>query len=225
MDPIGVSRTPNFETFIMKLEFFVHGLGESAFPRLLQQSLNSSLILFQQLVAVELQFQFDAILHETMCQWKAINLRGIKFFHEYGCSTPVTTCGWAGKENNFDKLGGTVLGDVLESIDKPFKIPQLPSTEILLVWRFMTGIYFPFHNSRKKIVFVADRAALAYCFGWQLQAGTYSSGVTVERRHSWRDGLYVSESSKRYWDVGTNYERWKKIQKIIKNPSKESQKS
>ena len=118
-----------------------------------------------------------------------------------------------------------MLGDVLESIDKPFKIPQLPSTEILLVWRFMTGIYFPFHNSRKKIVFVADRAALAYFFGWQLQAGTYSSGVTVERRHSWRDGLYVSESSKRYWDVGTNYERWKKIQKILKNPSKESQKS
>lgn len=72
---------------------------------------------------------------------------------------------------------------------------------------------------------LADRAALAYFFGWQLQAGTYSSGVTVEPRQSWRDGLYVDDKSKRYWDVSSNYERWEKIQKILKNTSNETQKS
>ena len=138
----------------MKIEIFFHGSGESAFPRLLQCSLNSSLILFQQLVKVELQFHYDAISHETMCQWKAINPRGRKFFHEYGCSTPVTTFGWAGKENNFEKLGGNVLGDVLASIERPYRIPQLPSTEILLVWRFMTGnLFVSFDNSCKKNCF------------------------------------------------------------------------
>ena len=58
-----------------------------------------------------------------------------------------------------------------------------------------------------------------------MQAGTYSSGITIEHRGSWRDGLYVSENSPRFWDVGSNYRRWNGIQKIINNPTKETKKS
>ena len=48
-------------------------------------------------------------------------------------------CGWAHKESNLMKLGPTVLKDILEAIDEPYRIPQLPNTQILLNWEYMTG--------------------------------------------------------------------------------------
>ena len=89
-------------------------------------------------------FHYDAIGYETKCQFKAISPRGIQLFHTYGCSTPIITCGWSGKENNFDKLGGDVLGEVLEAIAQPFRIPQLPATQFLLDWTLFTGVIFGF---------------------------------------------------------------------------------
>ena len=114
--------------------------GEIAFPRLLQCSLNENLILNQKLVEIDILFHFDAAGPETFVQFKAISPRGIRFFHIYGCSSPVVLCGWAHKESNLMRLGPTVLGDILAAIEEPYRIPQLPNTLIKLNWVFMTGI-------------------------------------------------------------------------------------
>ena len=124
-----------------KSQYLACDVGEIAFPLLLQRSLNSSLILHQKLVRIEIIFHFDACGSETFVQFKALNPRGINFFHQYGCSTPVVLCGWAHKESNLMKLGPTVLADILSAIEEPYKIPQLPNTLILLDWKYMTGTF------------------------------------------------------------------------------------
>ena len=109
---------------------------------LLQRSLNASLQLHQKLVEISVEFQYDAVGCETQVQFKAINPRGIRFFHEYGCSTPVVLCGWAHKENNLAKLGIGVIGDILDALKEPYRIPQLPNTLIKQNWEFITGAFF-----------------------------------------------------------------------------------
>ena len=54
----------------------------------------------------------------------------------------------------------------------------------------------------------ADRAAMGYFFGWKMQASTFSSGITIERRETWTEGLYVKDKYKRFWTVGANLKRW-----------------
>ena len=65
------------------------------------------------------------------------------------------------------------------------------------------------HDLRFKF-FSADRGGLGYIMGWQMQAGEYASGITIDSRKKWRIGLY-SESKARYWDVATNLRRWENI--------------
>ena len=48
---------------------------------------------------------------------------------------------------------------------------------------------------------------MGFFFGWKMQASTFSSGITIERRETWTDGLYVKDN-KRFWTVGDNYKRW-----------------
>ena len=43
-----------------------------------------------------------------------------------------------------------------------------------------------------------------------MQAGEYSSGITIESRKKWRLGLYCKKKA-RYWDVATNLRRWNNI--------------
>ena len=52
---------------------------------------------------------------------------------------------------------------------------------------------------------LADRGGLGYIMGWQMQAGEYASGITVESRKGWRLGLYSNQRKERYWDVATNF--------------------
>ena len=59
---------------------------------------------------------------------------------------------------------------------------------------------------------LADRAAMGFFFGWKMQAATFSSGITIERRESWTGGLYVTDKYLRFYDVGSNLRRWKGIQ-------------
>ena len=47
--------------------------------------------------------------------------------------------------------------------------------------------------------------------GWQMAAGTYSSGITVEKRVTWRTGMYSNVRKERYYDVGQNLRRWNNI--------------
>ena len=126
--------------FTQKKLIFRFYSEEIAFPILLQTSLNINLKLHQKLVKIDLVFHYDAVNCETMVQFKAINPRGITFFHQYGCSTPVVICGWAHKENNLEKLGIGVIEDILKAIQKPYRIPQLPNTLIKLNWEFATGL-------------------------------------------------------------------------------------
>ena len=105
---------------------------------LLQKSLNPNLQLHQKLVEISVEFHYDAIGSETQVQFKAINPRGIRFFHQYGCSTPIVVSGWAHKENNIQKLGTGVIGDILKALQEPYRIPQLPNTLIKQNWEFVT---------------------------------------------------------------------------------------
>ena len=113
---------------------------------LLQKSLNVNLQLHQKFVEISVEFHYDAIGSETQVQFKAINPREIRFFHQYGCSTPVSICGWAHKENNLDKLGIGVIGDVLKALKEPYRIPQLPNTLIKQNWEFVTGVFKNFYE-------------------------------------------------------------------------------
>ena len=137
----------DFRVYFLVFTFFciwflcVFGMkGECAFPRMLQISLNSDLIMNKKLIEIDIIFHFDAVGHETMVQFKGLSPRGVELFHSYGCTTPVVVCGWAGKENNFNKLGGDVLENILKAIEDPIRIPQYPNTLFLLRWRYMTGI-------------------------------------------------------------------------------------
>ena len=56
-------------------------------------------------------------------------------------------------------------------------------------------------------MFTADRAAMGYFYGWQMQRGDYCNGITVDPRQSWRDIFYVPNNI-RYWTVGSNLKRW-----------------
>ena len=107
---------------------------------MLQISLNSDLIMNKKLIKIDVIFHFDAVSHETFVQFKGLSPRGMRLFESYGCTQAVVVCGWAGKENNFNKLGGDVLEKILEAIQEPFRIPQLPNTLFLLRWKYMTGI-------------------------------------------------------------------------------------
>ena len=177
---------------------------------MLQISLNSDLIINKKLIKIDIVFHFDAVGHETMVQFKGLAPRGVRLFERYGCTQAVVVCGWAGKENNFNKLGGDVLEKVLEAIAEPFRIPQLPNTLFLLKWKYVTGILEVIHFLVKIfLVFkLADRAAMGFFFGWKMQASTFSSGITIERRETWTDGLYVKDKEKRFWTVGANLKRW-----------------